>query len=47
MVDELFAARGIIVSYETVRQWALKWRRCTDPAGGAAARGNVGGLFLL
>jgi len=22
MVDELLAARGIIVSYETVRQWA-------------------------
>jgi len=25
MVDELLAARGIIVSYETVRQWALKF----------------------
>ena len=24
-VDELLAARGIIVSYETVRQWALKF----------------------
>ena len=24
MVDELLAARGIIVSYETVRQWARK-----------------------
>jgi putative transposase len=24
MVDELLAARGIIVSHETVRQWALK-----------------------
>jgi len=25
MVDELLAARGIIVSYETVRQWGLKF----------------------
>ncbi len=25
MVDELLAERGIIVSYETVRQWALKF----------------------
>ena len=25
MVDELLAARGILVSHETVRQWALKF----------------------
>jgi len=25
MVDELLAARGIIVSHKTVRQWALKF----------------------
>ena len=25
MVDELLAARGIIVSHETVRQWACKF----------------------
>ena len=25
MVDELLAARGIVVSHETVRQWALKF----------------------
>jgi putative transposase len=25
MVDELLAARGIMVSHETVRQWALKF----------------------
>src|SRR6195952_3078286 len=25
MVDELLAARGIIVSHEAVRQWALKF----------------------
>jgi len=25
MVDELLATRGVIVSYETVRQWALKF----------------------
>ena len=41
MVDELLAARGIIVSHETVRQWALKFgqvfanqiRRRLPPAG--------------
>ena len=27
MVEELLAARGIIVSHETVRQWALKFGR--------------------
>lgn len=25
MVEEMLAARGILVSYETVRQWALKF----------------------
>ena len=25
MVDELLAARGVIVSHETVRQWSLKF----------------------
>ena len=25
MVDELLAARGIVVSHETIRQWALKF----------------------
>ena len=25
MVEEMLAARGIIVSYESVRQWALKF----------------------
>ena len=25
MVEEILAARGILVSYETVRQWALKF----------------------
>jgi putative transposase len=25
MVDEILAARGIIVSHETVRQWGLKF----------------------
>ena len=25
MVDELLAARGIVVSHETVRQWALRF----------------------
>lgn len=27
MVDELLASRGIMVSHETVRQWALKFRQ--------------------
>jgi putative transposase len=27
MVEELLAARGIIVSQETVRRWARKWGR--------------------
>ncbi len=27
MVDELLAARGIIVSHETIRQWALKFEQ--------------------
>ena len=41
MVNELLAARGIIVSHETVRQWALKFGqafanqiRCRLPAAG-------------
>ena len=41
MVDELLAARGIIVSHETVRQWVLKFGqvfanqiRCRLPAAG-------------
>ena len=39
MVEELLAARGIIVSHETVRQWALKIRpaiRQPDPSSPAA-----------
>ena len=27
MVEEMLAARGILVSHETVRQWALKFGR--------------------
>ena len=40
MVNELLAARGIAVSHETVRQWALEFGqglRQSDPA--QAARG--------
>ena len=48
MVEEILAARGIIVGYDTVRQWALKFgqdfanrirRRCPVAAdrGGSAA----------
>jgi putative transposase len=28
MGEEMLAARGIIVSHETVRQWTLKWFCC-------------------
>ncbi len=38
MVDELLAARGVIVSYETVRQWA----ELTEGSAGAAS-GMVNG----
>ena len=38
MLDELLAARGIIVSYETVRQWA----ELTEGSAGAAS-GMVNG----
>jgi putative transposase len=27
MVEEMLAARGVVVSHETVRQWALKFGR--------------------
>jgi putative transposase len=27
MIEEMLAARGILVSHETVRQWALKFGR--------------------
>jgi putative transposase len=41
MVEEMLAARGILVSHETVRQWALKFgqsfahqiRRCLPAVG--------------
>src|SRR4051812_25194025 len=28
IVEDMLAARGILVSYETVRQWALKFGQC-------------------
>jgi len=37
MVEELLAARGIIVSYETVRQWA----ELTEGSAGAASEISV------
>ena len=40
MVEELLAARGIIVSHETVRQWARKFGR--NPLGKDALRGGAG-----
>ena len=44
MVEEMLAARGIIVSHETVRQWALQVRpgvRQPDPAEAAPRRRQV------
>ena len=43
MVDELLAARGIIVSYETVRQWA----ELTETSYGAAKRDWPGAMLLV
>lgn len=40
MVDELLAARGVIVSHETVRQWALKFGQ------GLPTRSAAGSLLL-
>ena len=40
MVEEMLAARGICVSYETVRQWAIKIRGDVlrpDPSAGSRA----------
>ena len=44
MVEEMLAARGITVSHETIRQWALKFGqgvRERDPPAAAAARRQV------
>ena len=44
MVEEMLAARGIVVSHKTVRQWALKFGqhvRQSDPAEAAACRRQV------
>ena len=41
MVDEWLAARGIIVSHETVRQWVLKFGQgFANPDPAQAARGR-------
>ena len=45
MVEEMLAARGIIVSHETVRQWALQVRpgiRQPDPPAAARALATSG-----
>jgi transposase-like protein len=39
MVEELLAARGIIVSHETVRQWARKLASISPTTSVAACRG--------
>jgi putative transposase len=36
MVEELLAARGIAVSYETIRQWALKFGQASPIGSGEA-----------
>ena len=47
MVEEMLAARGIIVSHETVRQWARKFvrRSPTKSGGGCPARATHGTLM--
>ena len=41
MVEEMLAARGILVSHETVRQWALKFGQSfANRSGGAPAPGD-------
>ena len=45
MVEEMLAARGIIVSHETVRQWAPQVRpgvRQPDPSSAAPVRATSG-----
>ncbi len=49
MVDELLATRGIVVSHETVRQWARKFGQAFAnqirrrlPVAGAAVRDDSG-----
>jgi hypothetical protein len=50
MVEELLAARGIMVSHETVRQWARKFDLCrgswTLPHHGSFAPLQAGHLIL-
>jgi len=43
MVDELLAARGIVVSHETVRQWALKCKFAANSGSSAASVQVVAG----
>ena len=44
MVKELLAARGIIVSHETVRQWARKiGQRFANQISGGLGRNHGGG----
>ena len=38
MVEEMLAARGICVTYETVRQWGKKFRQGIRRSGSASAR---------
>ena len=41
MVEEMLAARGICVTYETVRQWAMKFGRVvlrSDPTARSSSR---------
>jgi putative transposase len=44
MVEEMLAARGIVVSHETVRQWALKFGRefATGSGGDCPVLGTSG-----
>ena len=47
MVEEMLAARGIVVSHETVRQWALKFGRGSPTkSGGACPRPGTSGTSM-
>ena len=47
MVEELLAARGIIVSHETVRQWARKFGQQFDRTARGSTNSCLGELRII
>src|SRR5919198_1465912 len=43
MIEEMLAARGIVVSHETVRQWARKFRQAAAAQAAEAAGASAAG----